>query len=259
MAIVKDFESGKLDVSRLNYAIITLIPKEQSARDMMKFRSISLGNCSLKIITKAMTTRVAPVGQRIISNNQTAFLKGRFILGSVVSAHEVIHEVHSKNLSGLVLKSDYEKAYDRIDWNFLDNVLESRGFGPVFRGWVRAILHQASFCVRINDVNSNYVVAGKGLKQGDPLSPILFNFMSDVFTKILYKAASNNLIQGLLPQVVPGGVISLQYADDTILFVKKNIEMAKKLKWLLTCFEQMSRMRINYHKSDLLSINVDQE
>jgi hypothetical protein len=57
--------------------------------------------------------------------------------------------------------------------------------------------------VRINDVNNNYFVAGKDLKQWDPLSPILFNFMSDVFTKILYKVVANNLIQGLLPQVVP--------------------------------------------------------
>jgi hypothetical protein len=98
-------------------------------------------------------------------------------LKSVVSAHEVIHEVHSKNLSGLprfqkkknlsglILKLDYEKAYDRIDWTFLDHVLESRGFGPIFRGWVKAILHQVSFCVRINDVNNNYFVAGKDLKQ----------------------------------------------------------------------------------------------
>jgi hypothetical protein len=70
-------------------------------------------------------------------------------------------------------------------------------------------------------------VAGKGLKQGDPLSPILFNFIAEVFTKTLAKAASNNLIKGLLPQVVPGGVISLQYADDTILFLEPDMHMAR--------------------------------
>jgi hypothetical protein len=99
MALVRDFEAGTLDVSRLNYAIITLIPKEPNARDMKKFRPISLGNCSLKIISKAMTNRIAPIGHRIISKNQTAFIKGRFILESVVAAHEVIHEVHSRNHS----------------------------------------------------------------------------------------------------------------------------------------------------------------
>jgi retron-type reverse transcriptase len=128
-----------------------------------------------------------------------------------VAAHEVLHEVHSKKFPGLVLKLDYEKAYDRIGWNFLDYMLETRNFGPNFRRYVKAILHHGSLCVRINDINNNYFVAGKGLKQGDPLSPILYNLVADVFSKILFKAASRNFIQGLLSNVIPGGVISLQY------------------------------------------------
>jgi hypothetical protein len=80
-----------------------------------------------------------------------------------------------------------------------------------------------------------------------------------VFTIFLYKAASNNMIRGLMSNAIPGGVISLQYADDTIPFLEKNIDMSRHLKWLLTCFEQMSGMRINYHKSDLLTINIVEE
>lgn len=76
MALVRDFHRGGLEVSRLNFSILTLIPKEQDAKEMKKFRPISLGNCSLKIITKAMTNRIAPIGDRIISSNQTAFIKG---------------------------------------------------------------------------------------------------------------------------------------------------------------------------------------
>jgi hypothetical protein len=99
-------------------------------------------------------------------------------------------------------------------------------------------------------------VAGKGLKQGDPLSPILFNLIGEFFTKMLLKAASRNFIQRLLPQVIPGGIISLQYADDTILFLEPNIHMDRILKWVLTCFEKLSGLRINYHKSDLFTINL---
>ena len=82
--------------------------------------------------------------------------------------------------------------------------------------------------------------------------------MADVFTKILVKASDRGFIRGLLPQVVPGGVISLQYADDTILFLENNIQYARNLKWFLSCFEGMSGMRINYHKSDLMVINMDE-
>ena len=116
----------------MNYSIITLTPKEPDAKDMKKFRPISLGNCSLKIISKAITNRIAPIGDRLIFPNQTAFIRGRYILESVVSAHEVIHVVHSQKESGLVLKLDYEKAYDRVNWDFLFSMLESRGFGSVF-------------------------------------------------------------------------------------------------------------------------------
>ena len=135
---------------------------------------------------------------------------------SAVAAQELIHAAQSRGESTLVLKLDYEKACDRVDWDFLEEMLHSRGFGSIFRGWIRSLLVGGSFCVRINDFNSSFFKAGKGLKQGDPSSPILFNFVADVFTKMLCKAASNGLIRGLLPQVVPGGVISLQYADDTI-------------------------------------------
>jgi len=65
---------------------------------------------------------------------QTAFIKGRFILESVVAAHEIIHEVHKRKQEGVVLKLDYEKAYDRVSWSFLEEMLETRGFGGRWRG-----------------------------------------------------------------------------------------------------------------------------
>lgn len=156
-----------------------------------------------------MTNRISPVGDRIISSNQTAFIKGRYILESVVSVHEIIHYAHQSKNPGLVLKLDYEKAYNRINWEFLDEMLASRGFGAIWRRWIKSILANGSFSVKINNSIGSYVIAGKDLKQGDPLSLILFNFVADVFSKMLYKAAQANLIQGLLPQVVQGGVISL--------------------------------------------------
>ena len=78
-----------------------------------------------------------------------------------------------------------------------------------------------SICVRINDENSSYFKPRKGLRQGDPLSPLLFNLVADIFTRMLVKAARNNLVSGLMPQVIEGGIISLHYADDTLLFFWK--------------------------------------
>jgi hypothetical protein len=89
---------------------------------------------------KAITNRIAPIGNRIIAQNQTAFIKGRYILESVVAAHEVIHATHGRKEKDLVFKIDYEKTYDRVSWEFLDSMLDSRGFGSIFRGWIRSFL-----------------------------------------------------------------------------------------------------------------------
>ena len=130
MSLVKEFESGHLNLDRLNYAMITLIPKEHEAKVLKKFRPISLLNCSFKIFSKALNNILIKVADRLISPNQTMFIKGRFILESVVTAHEIIHYIHKNKQSGVILKLDYEKAYDRVSWAFLDDMLESRGFGP---------------------------------------------------------------------------------------------------------------------------------
>lgn len=180
MALVSEFEERTLDFCRINFAILTLIPKEVNAKEMKSFRSISLGNCSVKIFSKATTNKISFIGDKLLSSCQTAFVKGHFILESVVTAHEVIHELNSAGKSRIVLKLDYEKAYD-MNWGFLMEILTSRGFGNKWISWVYSTLRQSSFCVKLNDTNGPYFVGGEVLKQGDPLSQILFKLVADVF------------------------------------------------------------------------------
>jgi hypothetical protein len=92
--LFEDRYNGDLDIFRLNFAMITLIPKENDARKMRKFRPISLLNCSFKKFTKVITNRFVRILNRLISYQQFVFIKGRFILESVVTAHEIIHEVY---------------------------------------------------------------------------------------------------------------------------------------------------------------------
>jgi hypothetical protein len=103
--------------------MITLIPNEEDAEEMRKFRLISLLNCVFKIFTKFITNRFSLMIDRLVCQQQSAFIKGRFILESVVSAHKIIHEMHRKKVKGLVFKIDYEKAYDRVNFDFLYDIL----------------------------------------------------------------------------------------------------------------------------------------
>ena len=164
-----------------------------------------------------------------------------------------------KKDSGVIRKLDYEKAYDRVSWDFLEKMLTSRGFGPKWISWIRSVVRDGSLCIRINDEYSHFFKPGKGLRQRDPLSPLLFNFVADVFTRMLMKAAHHNLISGLLQGVSPRGVISQQYADDTLFFLENNLTKARHFKWILACFEQLSGMKINYDKSDMLGLGLEEE
>jgi hypothetical protein len=105
---------------------VTLIPKVDNANEMKIFISICLLNVSYKIFTKVLNNRLASCITKIISGFQTGFIKCRFILDNIVSLHEIIHEVKKHNRSGIMIKIDFEKAYDKVKWNFLLQMLEKR-------------------------------------------------------------------------------------------------------------------------------------
>ena len=123
--MVNDWNRVNLDLFRLNFSLLTLIPKEADAVTIQKFRPIALTNCSFKIFSKCATNRLGKICEDLISHNQTAFIRGHFILESVVFAHEIIHDVVRKKHSGFIFKLDYEKAYDMVDRSFLLKMLAS--------------------------------------------------------------------------------------------------------------------------------------
>jgi hypothetical protein len=254
-----DFYKGELDLNRLNFALVTLIPKVGDASDMKHFRPISLLNCSFKIFSKLLTLRLGPVAQRIVNKSQSAFIKGRYILESVVVAHELVHSLNRSGEKGVILKLDFEKAYDRVSWHFLFDMLKDRNFDPLWINWIQKIVVGGSLGILVNGEESSFFKPGKGLRQGDPLSPLLFNLVGDGLAKMLDKAVSRGLVQGVLRDFKKGGIVSLQYADDTILFSKAEDSALENLKCILMWYEQLSGMKVNFHKSEILPMNLDQE
>ena len=101
--ILNDFILGRIDISRLNFGVLTLIPKVQGAENISQFRPIALINVVFKIISKAFASRLDPIANRVISPNQTAFIKGRYILDGALALHEIVHELKSKKLGASCL------------------------------------------------------------------------------------------------------------------------------------------------------------
>jgi hypothetical protein len=116
---------------------------------------------------------------------------------------------------------------------------------------VNTFVSGGSVAIKVNDDIGRYFQTKKGLRQGDPLSPVLFNIVADMLAILIERAKVTGQIEGVVPHLVDGGLSILQYADDTILFMDHDIDKARNMKLILTAFEQLSGLKINFHKSEL--------
>lgn len=120
--------AGQLNLSRLNYGLISLIPKTKEANTIKQYRPICLLEVDYKLFTKVLATRLTIVDESTISKNQTAFIPGRNILDGIVILHETLHELRVRKQKGVIMKLDFEKAYDKVQWSFLMEVMQKKGF-----------------------------------------------------------------------------------------------------------------------------------
>jgi hypothetical protein len=118
MALFESFQKGELPLYKLNFGVITLLPKKENATQIQQYRPICLLNVSFKIFTKVATNRISEVAQKVIKPTQTTFIPGRHILKGVVVLHETIHEMHRRKLDGVIFKIDFKKAYDKVNGPF---------------------------------------------------------------------------------------------------------------------------------------------
>lgn len=128
LAMVQDFHKGVLDIKKLNYGVITLVSKIKEANNIRQYRPVCLLNVDYKGITKLLPNRLSPIAKEVIGGNQIGFVRGRNILEGVLILHEVIHELKRSKSKGLILKIDFEKAYDKVRWDFLEIVMRGEGF-----------------------------------------------------------------------------------------------------------------------------------
>jgi len=134
------FYRGKADLERLNRSHMVLIPKKLAAVEVDAFRPICLQNCSLKILSKVLTTRLQKEIPSLIDLHQTSFIKGRSIADTFVYALELVQVCHKRKRPAIVLKLDFAKAFDTVNWDGLLRVLHARGFCQRWIQWMHTIL-----------------------------------------------------------------------------------------------------------------------
>lgn len=242
IAIKFFFDHGKLPLA-LNQTIIALIPKIESPENPNHFRPISLCNTVYKAIAKLLVSRLAPVLQNHVSLYQNAFTPNRSIHENLLILQEILNTFrNSKSKIGwCALKLDMEKAYDRIEWDFLWAVLSKLGFPHKWTEWIKACVTTVSYSVKVNGETTNHFRPSRGLRQGDPLSPYLFIICMEVFISLMCQNSNENST-GIGFRLTPGTnkIPGLMFADDNLLFYKATNSTCTHLKKLSDDFCTLS-------------------
>jgi hypothetical protein len=160
-------------------------------------------------------------------------MQGRNIIDGVVTLHEIVHELYSKKLNGVILKLDFEKAYNKVKWSFLQETLTLKGFSDNWRTLINSFMSRGCVAIIVNDDVGRYFHTLKGLRQGDPLSPMLLNIVADMLAIMIEHPKVDGIIEGVIPHLIDGGLYILQYAHDTILFMEHDLEKSRDLKLIL--------------------------
>ena len=246
-----------------NRSLLVLIPKIAAPEEVNHLRPISLCNVIYKCAAKCLVNRMQPLLPHLIDDYQNAFVPGRQMGDSSLISHEILHIINKQrqgNRHLAALKLDMNKAYDRVSWQFILKVLTAYGF-PAF--WVR-LIHQCittvSYRIMINGVASETFTPQCGLRQGDPLSPYLFLFCMDVFSRMTSLGGAIRKIQGISTRRGGPSISHLFFADDAMFFFKASPTVCANLKGIIDRFCMISGQMVNLQKSFVkFSPNVSTE
>lgn len=229
-----------------NSSFITVIPKVDDPITLTDYSPISLIGCMYKILAKILTNRLKLVTESVVDEVQTAYVAGRNILDGPLIINEILSWAKKAKEKIFLLKIDFKKAFDSINWNYLDSIMGQMGFGTKWRSWIRGCLRSLMASVLVNGSPTEEFPISKGVRQGDPLSPFLFIIAMEGLNVAMKEACNKGLFQGIkLPHNGPK-VSHLFYVDDAIFVGEWNSSSIKNLSRILNCFHVSSGLKVKF-------------
>jgi uncharacterized protein YdcH (DUF465 family) len=253
-AIMSFFDTGVLDPN-INMTNIVLIPKISSPQSVTYFRPISLCNVIYKLISKVLANRFKGVLSGIISSSQSAFLAGWLITDNVIIAYEILHTMQNRlwsKVGFMGLKLDMSKAYDRVEWAFLETVMRRLGFDDRWIHLVMACVKSVTYSVVVNGNSVGSTTPTRGISQGDPISPYLFLLCAEALSSLISHAAETGVITGVPTSPRGPRVSHLFFADDSLLFCRANSVEWRRLMKILGIYEVGSGQKLNLQKTSII-------
>ena len=233
---------GHLNITQ-RQGIIKVAPKKRKNKLYLEnWRPISLLNIDYKIISKTIASRISNVLPKLIHGDQTGYVKGRYIGQNIRLIQDIMKITSLENLPGMAIFIDFKKAFNSVNWDFLTKVLETFNFGPHIRKWINVLYTDITSCVINNGYASDFFAFQRGVRQGCPLSGILFVLCAEILANVV---RNDKNIKGI--QIYNKEYKISQYADDTTTFVA-DAPSAQNLFEVLRAFRETSGLEINSSK-----------
>ncbi|KAJ8435083.1 hypothetical protein Cgig2_033623 [Carnegiea gigantea] len=229
---------------------LILIPKVQNPQHANEFRPISCCNVIYKCITKLIYQRIKEVLLELIYPSQGGFVQERELLYNVLLCQDLAKGYQRKHISPrCLLKIDIQKVFDFVHWGFLEDMLTALRFAKVFITWIMSCVTSVSFSLHINGQSTGEFPGRKGLKQGDPLSPLLFVISKEYLSRLRHKHSVNFKFH---PHCKSLQLTHLMFADDLIIFCKADAPTIQHIMSTLNVFHECAGLKANMMKSQMV-------
>lgn len=209
-------------------------------------------NVDYRILAFSLAERLQSVIPKIVSTDQTAYIRRRYMGTNIRLVNDVINYFKNVNAESTLLMLDFKKAFDSIEWNFLEQTLKYFNFGPSFMKWIKTLYTLPAACIKNNGYLSETFSIERSVRQGCPVSALLFVLCVEIFA---IKVRNNEELAGFTFGNINKHIKISQYADDMILFVNDGNEICTSLN-ILSTFGDMSGLVLNIPKCESFSLGT---
>nr|XP_016440054.1 PREDICTED: uncharacterized protein LOC107765869 [Nicotiana tabacum] len=248
VAVKEFFSTGKM-YKAVNCTAITLVPKTAHPATVKEYRPIAGCSVLYKIIAKILASRMQQMIADVICQAHAGFIPGRKIADNIILINELVKSYTRKQVSHrCTIKIDLQKAYDSVEWPFLEQVMFELGFPSQFITWIMECVHTVNYTIVINGEPTELFNAARGLRQGDLISPFLFAMAMEYLSRCLNELKEVKAFK-YHPRCAKLGITDLSFADDLLMFTRGDIASVAAMQQCLLHFSAASSLKANMGKS----------